>query len=119
MSEIKTEIENAIKTTLVVENKQSIYLAVDKIISVIDKAQLSAPNTGKADEWISVLDYLPKLNNEYNVAWDVDGGELVSTTMEFSVRTKDWFDVINGGIVVTEFVKYWRELPQPPKNKSI
>jgi hypothetical protein len=70
----------------------------------------------EAGTWVNVEDGLPELNIEYNVAWDVDGGKLVTTTMEFNVKTKDWLDVMNGGIVVTELVKFWRELPAPPES---
>jgi len=34
---MKEKIENAIRTTLVIENKQSIRYAVDKIIKLIEK----------------------------------------------------------------------------------
>lgn len=32
---MKEKIENAIRTTLVIENKESIHLAVDKIMTVV------------------------------------------------------------------------------------
>jgi len=34
---MKNKIERAIKETLVVQNKQSIYRAVDKIVQIIDQ----------------------------------------------------------------------------------
>lgn len=75
-----------------------------------------AGETVKGDGWIDVKDELPKLNIEYNVAWDMGDGdpELVTTTMEFRVNDKRWIDTRNDDINVTEDVRFWRKLPKPP-----
>lgn len=66
------------------------------------------------DGWISVKDRLPELGEEYNVVWDLkDGGEPLTTTVEWDSIRKIWFDeTYPDGY---KDILFWQPLPPPPK----
>lgn len=52
---IKQQIEDAIRGTLVIENKQSIYIAVEKIVKIIEPVAQLDRATGQGFE--TLLDH--------------------------------------------------------------
>jgi len=66
--------------------------------------------------WTHVKDGLPKVDEEYNVAWKLDDGEMVTTTMEYI--NGRWIDTRLRGESSdsTDEVFYWMPLPKPPKH---
>lgn len=64
------------------------------------------------DNWISV-DIEPEFGGEYNVVWDLGDGEpLVTTTMDYDKRTKEWIDTAGSNKSILT-VKFWQPLPSP------
>ena len=55
---MRDKIEDAIRTTLVIENKQSIYYVVDKIIKLTENLRRRGVTDAQADAENFVNDYL-------------------------------------------------------------
>lgn len=66
---MKDKIKEAIETTLVVDNKQSIDLCVDKIINVINRSGFVEVNDKSIDEFVNV--YINHLPQNWNSSLDL------------------------------------------------
>lgn len=96
------------------------YLAMKnsmiEAISFTEKYILSTNQQSTEQEWISV-DIEPEFGGEYNVVYDLeDGGELVTSTMDYEKLTKLWMDT-RGANIPIHTVKLWMPLPNLPKAK--
>lgn len=111
---MKQKIKEAIETTLVVENKQSIDLCVDKIFNSIQEQ--------KQSEWISVDDRLPEEDNSKDVC--IDNNKLFMIywskhkSYEFAYLTRQdsaliWCIPDHGFAELSE-VTYWKPLSLIP-----
>ena len=64
MSKLEQDIENAIRGTLVIENKQSIHLAVEKIMTLINQEFKAAGVFGEEDLNPKFLEEIKKIEGK-------------------------------------------------------
>lgn len=91
------------------------YVPPANIISAMEEYAEICHQQKIENSWISIEKELPEFTDEYNVVWDLqDGGEPLTTTMEYDSINKKWIDIINNRIECFT-VLYWQKLPKPIK----
>jgi len=106
---LEKKIEEAIRTTLVIENKDSVKYAIDKILKVV--------SSGK---WISVKERMPKEEDEIIIVTNGNIKELVWYSEDEEELMKPWrYNKDDHPILRINDVKYWMPLPEIPDIEEI
>jgi aspartyl aminopeptidase len=89
---MKTEIENAIRETLVISNPQSLHLAVDKIEKIIKKDSINIEiNTVHQEE---IYGFAGKMEADYLFAKMIDNKLPIFQGMSIIINGEDAYDVL-------------------------
>lgn len=102
IAEIKKEFADS--------NWDYLYFIAERVLNSLPDSE-----TGNG-EWISV-NQPPTIGDEYLVVYDLkDGGEPLTTCMQYDAQTNEWHDERGAG-VKCDTVLFWKELPPQRQNK--
>ena len=68
-------------------------------------------------EWISVKDRLPQICDEYLVFGYSPTIPACCFVVVYHPKNNKWYDM-HTGWELSDFVTYWQELPEPPKEEK-
>ena len=98
---MKTAITEAINTTLVISNKESTHIAVDKIMKIASSRSMES-------QWIDVKERLPE-NEDTVLISNINTQSLTTTAIHIDGK----FFMLELQQIADE-VTHWMPLPQPP-----